>query len=290
MNLTDIHDIRALLERHGFRFSKSLGQNFLCAGWVPERIAEEALLNPDTGVLEIGPGIGCLTRELSRRAGKVVSVELDESLMPVLAETLTGCDNVQVVFGDILKKDLKALCEEEFLGFARLAVCANLPYNITTPVLTRLVESGLFGHITVMVQREVAARICASENTAEYGAFTVLMQWYCETAPLFDVPPGCFIPAPKVTSRVIRLDRREAPPCPVRDEGLMFSLVRSAFNQRRKTLSNALSNGLAGRFGKEEVAAAIAAVGLDGRIRGEALSLAQFAALSDALGEREEER
>lgn len=285
MNLTDINEIKDLLSRHGFRFSKTLGQNFLCAAWVPERIAEECGAEETDGVLEIGPGIGCLTRELSQRAGRVVSVELDESLRTVLSETLRGCDNVQVVFGDIMKKDLPTLLDEELAGFERRRVCANLPYNITSPVLTKLIESRLFDSITVMIQREVAKRICAKENTADYGAFSVLVQWYCEAEELFDVPPGCFIPAPKVTSTVIRLKTRREPPCEVRDEALMFAVVRAAFNQRRKTLMNALSNGLGGRFDKSAIAAALAECGLDERVRGEVLSMEQFAALSDALSE-----
>ena len=283
MKLTDINDIKALLSRHGFHFSKTMGQNVLCAGWVPERIAEESEVDEATGVLEIGPGIGCLTRELSARAGKVVSVELDESLMPVLGETLRGCENVEVVFGDVMKKNVPALVDEAFAAFPKRAVCANLPYNITSPVITMLIESSCFDHITVMIQREVAKRICAKENTADYGAFTVLVQWYCEAKMLFDVSPGCFIPAPKVTSTVIRLVKRESPMCEVSDEKLMFAIVRAAFNQRRKTLMNALSNGLSGRFSKEQLAAAFAECGLDERIRGEALSIRQFAALANAL-------
>ena len=285
MNLTDKNEIRALLQRHGFRFSKSLGQNFLCAGWVPERTAEAAEADRDTGVLEIGPGAGCLTRELSRRAGKVLSIERDESLRGDLSVTLAECEKVSVVFGDALKLDLLSLVREELAGFEDLAVCANLPYAITTPILTKLTDAGCFRRITVMVQREVARRICARENTAEYGAFTVLMQWRCRAEMLFDVPPQCFVPAPKVTSTVIRLDRRETPPCPVRDEVLMFRIVRAAFNQRRKTLVNALAGGLGGGFDKAGIAAALNEIGLDERVRGEALSLAQFAALADALTE-----
>lgn len=283
VNLTDINEIKALLSRHGFRFSKSLGQNFLCADWVPRRIAEEAGLGADTGVLEIGPGIGCLTRELSKRAGRVAAVELDKSLAPVLAETLAGCENVSVTFGDVLKLDLEALARSELDGCQRLCVCANLPYNITTPVLTALMGLHCFESITVMIQREVARRICARENTADYGAFTVLMQWRCRARELFDVSPGCFIPAPKVTSTVLHLERRDAPPCSVRDEGLMFDIVRAAFSQRRKTLLNALSNGLGSRFDKQRIATALRACAFDERVRGEALSIADFARLSDAL-------
>lgn len=283
MNLTDINEIKALLGRHGFRFSKSMGQNFLCADWAPRRIAGEAGLDADTGVLEIGPGIGCLTRELSARAGKVACVELDRSLAPVLAETLRGCENVSVTFGDVLRLDLEALSRRELSGCSRLCVCANLPYNITTPALTMLTELPLFESITVMIQREVARRVCAKENTSDYGAFTVLMQWRCRVRELFDVPPGCFIPAPKVTSAVVRLERREEPPYTVRDEKLMLDIVRAAFNQRRKTLTNALSNGLGGRFDKQRVSLALASCGFDERIRGEALSIADFARLCNAL-------
>lgn len=285
MELTDIKEIKPLLERHGFRFSKSMGQNFLCAGWVPERIAGESGADAETGVLEIGPGIGCLTRQLSERSGRVVSVELDSSLAPVLSETLSGCENVEVVFGDILKTNVPALAEEYFSGLKKRIVCANLPYNITSPVITELIGCGCFDSITVMIQREVARRICADENTADYGAFSVFVQWYCHAQILFDVPASCFIPAPKVTSSVIRLVRREHPPFEVNDEKLLFSIVRAAFNQRRKTLSNALGNTLSG-FDKHTVADAINECGFDPRVRGEALSISDFATLSNALSRR----
>jgi len=281
MKLTDINQIKELLTRHGFRFSKSMGQNFLCAAWVPEDIADSATLDTDTGVLEVGPGIGCLTVQLAERAKKVVCVELDKALKPVLAETLTGFDNIDVVFGDVMKTDLPALCREKFADCARVVVCANLPYNITSPVLTAFVESACFDCITVMIQREVAKRICAKANTAEYGAFTLLMQWYTEPELLFDVSPGCFIPAPKVTSSVIRLKKREMSPCPVKNEKRMFTLIRAAFNQRRKTLCNAMINGMG--LSRETAQAALAACSFPETIRGEALTLPQFAALSDAL-------
>ena len=283
MNLTDYKEIRALLEKHGFRFSKALGQNFLTAAWVPEDIAGAAGLDEQTGVLEIGPGVGCLTRELSKRAGKVVSVELDRSLRPVLAETLAGCENVEVVFGDILKQDIPALLDETMPGL-RHVVCANLPYNVTTPVLTALLESGRFETVTVMIQREVARRICALPNTPDYGAFGVFVQWHAGTELLFDVPPSCFVPQPKVTSSVIRLTRRAAPPFPVRDEELLFRIVRAAFNQRRKTLVNALASQIPG-VTKEDVEKTLAALGYDTRIRGEVLDLGGFAKISDKIPE-----
>ena len=280
MNLTDYNEIRALLTRHGFRFSKSLGQNFLTAAWVPERIAEEAGLDEQTGVVEVGPGVGCLTAELAKRAGKVAAIELDRALLPVLKETLRDFDNVTVIPGDATKLDLRTLAEEKLPGL-RPVVCANLPYNVTTPLLTALIEAGCFETITVMIQREVARRICAGPGSADYGAFGLFVQWYCETELLFDVPPSCFVPQPKVTSSVIRLTRRPAPPLPVRDEKLLFRIIRAAFNQRRKTLVNALSSGLG--LGKGEVEAALAECGLDARVRGEALDIAAFAALCDKV-------
>ena len=280
MILTDYNEIRALLARHGFRFSKSLGQNFLTAAWVPERIAEEAGLDENTGVIEVGPGIGCLTAELARRAGKVAAIELDKALLPVLRETLADFDNVTVIPGDATKLDLRALVEEKLPGL-RPVVCANLPYNVTTPLLTALIEAGCFETITVMIQREVARRICAGPGSADYGAFGLFVQWHCETELLFDVPPGCFVPQPKVTSSVIRLTRREAPPLPVKDEALLMRVIRAAFNQRRKTLVNALSSGLS--LDKGELEALLGELGFDARVRGEALGLDAFAALSDKI-------
>ena len=279
--LTDLNTIRPLLARHGFHFSKTLGQNFLCADWVPERIAASAELDGETGVLEVGPGIGALTVELAKRAKRVVCVELDRTLEGLLAETLAGLDNVETVFADVMKTDLRALTADRFSDCARVVVCANLPYQITTPALTAFVQAGCFSRITVMIQREVALRVCARENTADYGAFSVLMQWHTAPQICFDVPAGCFIPAPKVTSSVVTMERRAAPPAAVQSEARLFAVVRAAFNQRRKTLCNALNAGLG--LPKATVAAALAGLGLPESVRGEALSVAQFAALSDAL-------
>lgn len=281
MQLTNPTEIKALLNRHGFRFSKAMGQNFLTAAWVPERIAAEAAPDGRTGVLEVGPGIGCLTAELARTAQKIVAVELDERLRPILVETLADCANVELVFGDVLKLDLPALVRERFAGL-RPVVCANLPYNVTSPLLAAFLEAGCFEEITVMIQREVAHRLCARAGTADYGAFTVFTQWYAAPEILFDVPPGCFLPAPKVTSSVVRLRVRETPPAAVSDEKLFFAVVRAAFNQRRKTLVNALGSGLSG-FDKETVAAAVEQCGFDPRIRGEALDIAGFAMVTNAL-------
>jgi len=281
MNLTNYNEIRELLGRHGFRFSKSLGQNFLIASWVPENIADSAELNERTGVLEVGPGIGCLTERLSMRAGKVVSVELDNALKPILKETLSGRDNVEIVFGDVLKQDLDTLVEKKLPGMRRV-VCANLPYNVTSPLLTALIECEKLETITVMIQREVAKRICAAPGTADYGAFGIFVQWYMNTELLFDVPPSCFTPQPKVTSSVIRLKRRSEHPAKVEDEELMFRIIRAAFNQRRKTLMNAICSGL-GNITKEQAETAIASCGLDTRIRGEVLDIVAFAKLSDEI-------
>jgi len=279
MDLCDIGQINSLLSRHGFRFSKSMGQNFLVAPWVPERIAEESRLDENTGVLEVGPGIGCLTEKLSERAGKVLSVELDKALKPVLAETLAGHDNVEIVFADLLKLDVPELISEK-LGGLRPVVCANLPYNITSPLISAFIDSECFETMTLMVQREVARRICAKPGTADYGAFSVYVNWFTEPEILFDVSPGCFVPQPKVTSSVIKLTTRQEKPAQVEDEKLFFRIVRGAFNQRRKTLANALAAAL-GEYGKDKTEQAIAACGLDVKIRGEALSTEQFAALTN---------
>lgn len=281
MNLTNIDDIRELLRRHGFHFSKSMGQNFLTAAWVPEEIAEAAGLDEGAGVLEIGPGIGCLTVELSKRAGRVLAVELDKNLMPVLAETLTGCENTEVLFGDILRKNIAELVEENFRGL-RPVVCANLPYNVTSPVLTALLESRVFDTVTVMIQREVAKRICAEPGGKDYSAFSIFCNWYCQTELLFDVPPDCFIPQPKVYSTVIRMKRRECPPARVNNERFFFSIVRAAFNQRRKTLVNALYAGLSG-YDKADIQKVVNSCGFNENIRGEVLGIDEFAQIADCL-------
>lgn len=281
MNLTDINEINALLKRHGFRFSKSMGQNFLTAAWVPEDIAASAGIDEETGVLEIGPGIGCLTEKLSERAGKVLCVELDTALKPVLGETLAGCENVEIVFGDILKQDIKDLAEEK-LPYPRRVLCANLPYNVTTPLITAILESGCFDSVTVMIQKEVAERICAVPATAQYGAFTVLVGMYAKPEMLFTVPADCFVPQPKVTSAVVRLNVLKTPPVSVKSEELFFRVVRAAFGMRRKTLTNALS-AFFGEIGKENVEKLITDCGFDPKVRGEVLSIGEFAKISDAI-------
>ena len=282
MDLCDRNTIQSLLSRHGFRFSKSMGQNFLIQRWVPDGLVEGAGVSRENGVLEVGPGIGPLTVRLARAAAKVVAVELDRSLLPVLDETLAGLNNVEVLSGDILKLDIGALVEEKFPGLTPMA-CANLPYNITTPVLTALIDSGHFSRITVMIQREVARRICAAPGTPDYGAFSVYCQFYTLPELLFDVGPECFVPAPKVTSSVLRMTPRETLPQGVTDARRFFRVVKAAFGQRRKTLLNALSAGLGG-VDKDTIRAAIAACGLPEDIRGERLGIPEFAALTTALG------
>lgn len=282
MNLTSPAELKLLLERHGFRFSKALGQNFLIDPSVPRRIAEASGADADTLALEVGPGVGCLTSELAQRAGKVVAVELDNALRGVLSETLGGYDNVEVVWGDAAKLDLAAVVRER-AGALRPIVCANLPYSVTTPLIAAFIDAGCFESITVMIQREVAQRLAAAPGTPDYGAFGVFVNWHCEVKKLFDVPPECFMPRPKVTSSVVTLTPRKAPPCPVNDPALMRRCVRAAFSQRRKTLSNALTNGLGG-YTREEVASALAAAGIDPQIRGERLAGTDFARLADALG------
>jgi len=281
MELTNINHIKELLNKHGFRFSKSLGQNFLTASWVVEQIADSAILDENTGVIEVGPGIGCLTEQLSKRAGRVVSVELDKALKPLLSETLAHCGNVEIVFADALKLKLSELVEEKLPGLCPV-VCANLPYNVTSPLLTAFIEAGCFERITVMIQREVARRICAGPGNQDYGAFGLFVQWHMETELLFDVPPSCFIPQPKVTSSVIRLTKRAQPPFKVSDEKLLFRIIRAAFNQRRKTLVNALSSAM-GEITKEDVEKAIEKCGFDTRIRGEALDIGGFVKITDEI-------
>ena len=284
MDLCNITEIKALLARHGFHFSKAKGQNFLTAAWVPERIADEAGVDETCGVLEVGPGIGPLTKQLCRRAKKVVAVEVDTSLQPLLAETMAGCENLEILFRDILKTDIPALVREEFPGLRPMA-CANLPYYITTPILAALLESRSFSSVTVMVQKEVAQRICAPAGKSEYGAFSVFCQYYAEPRLLFDVPPSCFLPQPKVTSAVLTLPVRSAPPCPVADEKLFFRVVRASFAQRRKTLLNALAAGFS-ELSKQELAELIASCGFAPTVRGETLDIPAFAALSNALAAR----
>ena len=281
-NLGNPQETIAVLQRYGFNFQKKYGQNFLIDPEVPRRIAEASGADAGCGVLEIGPGIGPLTAELAQRAGKVVAVELDRALLPVLAETMAPYPNVEVVPGDVLKLDLTAIAAEKFQGLTPI-VCANLPYNVTSPILEKLVESPCFTAFTVMIQREVARRLCAPQGSSEGGSFSLFLQYYMKPELLFDVPPEKFLPAPKVTSAVIRCVRRERPAVDVADESFFFKVMRGGFLLRRKTLANSLSAALPG-IPKESIQQAIADMGLPAAVRGEQLTLEDFAALSAALG------
>ena len=273
--------VEALLARHGFHFSKSRGQNFLIDRSVPRAIAEASGADAGCGALEIGPGIGALSQELCRRAGRVVAVELDTALPPILNETMAAFDNFELISADVLKLDLPALVRERFAGLEPI-VCANLPYNITTPVLTKLIEARCFRRLTVLVQREVAQRICAKPGTAAYGAFSVFMQYHTAPELCFEVGPERFLPRPKVTSAVLRAEVRSAPPVQAADEAFFFRVVYAAFALRRKTLVNSLMTAF-GALGKEKLTTLVVSCGLDANVRGERLGLDEFARLAAAL-------
>lgn len=288
VNVCDIQVMKPLLAAHGFHFSKAKGQNFLIAPWVPESIAGAAGVREDVGVLEIGPGVGPLTQQLALRAGKVCAVEVDERLKPILEITLEGCGNVELVWGDVLKLDIPALVKEKLPGLRPVA-CANLPYYITSPILTALLEAECFQAVTVMVQKEVAQRIAARPGTAEYGAFSVFCQYYAEPELLFDVPAHCFVPQPKVTSAVVTLRVRQARPWDIHDEQLFFRVVRASFAMRRKKLSNGLASGFP-ELGKTGAEAVLAACGFPGNVRGETLGIPEFGAITNEILRREAEK
>jgi len=284
IDVCDIHVMKPLLAEHGFHFSKAKGQNFLIARWVPERIAEDAGVDASAGVLEIGPGIGPLTQQLCLRAGKVCAVELDTRLKPILEQTVGEFDNLEILWSDVLKQDVPALVGERFSGLRPMA-CANLPYYITSPILTALLEAQCFDSVTVMVQKEVAQRIAAKPGTADYSAFTVFCQFYAEPELLFDVPAGCFLPQPKVTSAVIQLRTRKELPWDIADRSVFFRTVRASFAMRRKTLQNGLASGFP-ELGKQGAGEVIAACGLPANVRGETLDIPAFAAISNEICRR----
>lgn len=281
LELCNIQEMKSLLGEYDFHFSKAKGQNFLTAAWVPQRIAEEAGVDETAGVLEIGPGIGPLTQQLCLRAKKVVAVEVDTTLKPILKRTLGEFDNLELLFADAMKLDLAALVQDRFAGLRPMA-CANLPYYITSPVLTALLEARAFESVTVMIQKEVAQRICAKPGSPDYSAFTVFCNYYAETEILFDVPPSCFLPQPKVTSSVITLKTRRTLPWDIRDEALFFKVVRSSFAMRRKTLVNGLAAGFPNKT-KPELTELLVSLGHRPDVRGETLSIEEFAAIADAL-------
>ncbi len=284
-NLGNPKNTIEIIQKYEFMFQKKFGQNFLIDTHVLEKIISAAGITKNDCVLEIGPGIGTMTQYLAENAGHVVAVEIDRNLIPILKETLADYDNVTVINEDILRVDIKALAEE-YNGGKPIKVVANLPYYITTPIIMGLFESGVpIDNITVMVQKEVADRMKEGPGSKDYGALSLAVQYYAEPEIVANVPPNCFIPRPNVGSAVIRLTRHKEMPVEVKDPAMMFKIIRASFNQRRKTLQNGLGNAPELPYTKEQIAAAIAEMGLTPTIRGEALSLAQFAQLSDILGE-----
>ena len=284
INVCDIQVMKPLLAQHGFHFSKAKGQNFLIAPWVPQSIAEDSGVDATAGVLEIGPGIGPLTQQLALRAGKVCAVELDDRLKPILELTTGEFENLEIVWADVLKLDVPALVKEKFAGLRPMA-CANLPYYITSPILTALLEAECFDCVTVMVQKEVAQRIAASAGSADYSAFSIFCQYYAEPELLFDVPAHCFLPQPKVTSAVISLKIRKNRDWGVLDEAIFFRAVRASFAMRRKKLSNGLASGFP-ELGKTGAGEVIAQCGFDENVRGETLGIPEFALLANAIAGR----
>lgn len=276
----------AILDKYKFNFQKRFGQNFLIDAHILDKIVTGAGVNKDDCVLEIGPGIGTMTQYLCERAKKVIAVEIDKALIPILEDTLSAYDNVTVINDDILKVDINAIADQYNEG-RPIKVVANLPYYITTPIIMGLFESGVpLDNITIMIQREVADRMQEGPGTKDYGALSLAVQYYSEPEIIAYVSPECFIPKPKVGSAVIRLSRYAEPPVKVKDEKLMFRIIRASFNQRRKTLANGLSNASDLSFSREDVQAALISLGFREDIRGEKLSLEEFALLTDALSEK----
>ena len=281
-NLTDLKTVRALMTRYNVNFSKSLGQNFLVNAQIPERIAAQSGIGPGWGVIEIGPGIGCLTGQLALRCDKVVAIEIDRGLIPVLKETMAEFDQVKIVHADVLKTDLGRMIKEEFAGL-RVAVCANLPYYLSTPIIMALLRYPEIERITLMLQKELGQRICSAEGSKKYGALSVAVQYATEAKILFDVGAGNFVPRPKVDSLVISLARREKPRFTPADEGFFFKLVRAAFSQRRKTLANAIFNAKIVTCEKVDIEQSLIGLGLRPDVRAEKLAIAYFVRLSDKL-------
>lgn len=280
-NLWEINTIKEIMSRHGVQFSKSLGQNFLINPNVCPQMAEYAVSDGVTSVIEIGAGVGILTTELAKRAKKVVSIEVDASLLPVLEETLSDFDNIEVINADILKTDINALISENFPG-EKVAVCANLPYYITSPIIMYFLESkAKIENMTVMVQKEAADRLCAEVGSRESGAVTVAVNYYARAEKLFGVSKGSFIPSPKVDSAVMQLKIREKPPIEISDEKKFFTLVKSAFSQRRKTAANGISSGMG--IPKQDVIKAIERAGLDSSVRAEKLTMQELARLCEEI-------
>ena len=281
IDVCDIHVMKPLLQEHGFHFSKAKGQNFLIAPWVPRSIAEDAGVDESCGVLEIGPGIGPLTQQLCLRAGKVCAVELDTRLEPILRQTVGEFPNLEILWNDVLKLDVPQLIRDKFAGLKPMA-CANLPYYITSPILSALLEADCFDSVTVMVQKEVALRIAAQPGTPDYSAFTVFCQYYAQPELLFDVPAHCFLPQPKVTSAVIQLKVRKERSWEIADQDVFFRAVKASFAMRRKTLANGLASGFP-ELGKDGAAEVIRLAGFDANVRGETLGIPEFARIANEI-------
>ena len=281
INVCDIQVMKPLLAEHGFHFSKAKGQNFLIARWVPESIAEESGVDETAGVLEIGPGIGPLTQQLALRAGRVCAVEVDTRLEPILRQTVGEFPNLEILWNDVLKLDVPQLIREKFAGLKPMA-CANLPYYITSPILSALLEADCFDSVTVMVQKEVALRIAAQPGTPDYSAFTVFCQYYAQPELLFDVPAHCFLPQPKVTSAVIQLKVRKERSWDIADQDVFFRAVKASFAMRRKKLANGLASGFP-ELGKDGAAEVIRLAGFDANVRGETLGIPEFARISNEI-------
>lgn len=282
MDLCNLSVIKSVMAEAGITFRKEFGQNFLTNRMIPEDIADNCADTPESLIVEIGPGIGCLTKELAERYKRVVAIEIDKGLIPVLSRTLADYDNITVINDDVMKVDLAELVEKYSEGMS-VSVCANLPYYITTPILMRLLESGVrFSSITVMVQKEVADRLCAKPGSSDYGAITAVLGYYGSVRRLFKVSAGCFVPAPKVDSAVVRIDLFGEPEYKLLDEALFRNLIKAAFEQRRKTLINAVSAKMP-EIQKSRLSEALVSLGFDEKIRGERLSTLDFANLSNLL-------
>ena len=292
MRLTDINTVKEIMKEYDLSFKKKFGQNFLINASVPARIADECTDGDfESGILEIGPGIGTLTYELAGRYKKVVAVEIDTTLIPALENTLAEFDNVKVISGDIMKTDIAELCRREFSDIGlRFSVCANLPYYITTPVIMHLLESKAgFDYVTVMIQKEVVARLCSSPGDSDYGAITASVSYYGEPKKLFGVPAGCFMPAPKVDSAVMRIRLYDTPPVETRDTGVFFRVIRGAFAQRRKTLPNSLASEF-GELDRATLSHIVENAGFSPSVRGEALGIADFARIADLISDAKRNR
>ncbi len=280
MNLCDINVIEEVLKKHGFRFSKSLGQNFLIEESVPRDIARSSGCE-NSYALEVGAGMGCLTKELCEIAEKVVSIELDSTLLPILKDTVGEFDNLSILNNDILKVNLQDICSENYPENAEIHACANLPYYITSEAIATLIDSKCFKSITVMIQKEVAQRICANAGTKAYGAFSLYINYHTKPEILFDVPAECFVPRPKVDSAVIRMECLEKPSVDTKNEQLFFRIIKASFMQRRKTLLNSISSAFDGKLNKEEISEVIIKAGFEPTIRGERLTIQDFAHLAN---------